>query len=320
VTPSDDLQTLDALYRLKLAEFDSGAVRRKWRYQAMWMAITCLTFANMFIAALSEHFSREQWFIDSPKTFVNIGFTAIGLLIITMTIIQTTSGLQGRWLSYRSAAERLRRYCMLFRAKLPPFDGPDAQAILDSQIEEISKVAHRQDSGEAQGRFSWKYAADLREMKDDSTYTTSTPDGGLLDGPLRDDSEVIDGRLRNQRRWYVAKAKRYFRDYLLMQLAIVGCSVFNVLHVLVFGERLFWLIVISSILSLGVIAFRDFLDYGPLFVRYLQTARNLNTIEEAYAQRHPPFDIPENQRLTKLAEQVEQTLASEFQYWIYTRR
>ncbi len=327
MTPTAGLAELDQQYRDMLLEFDRGAVRRKWRYQALWMAITILTFANMILAALAEHFSQQSWFTDaagpvSPKFAANVLFSVIGVLIIGLTVTQTTAGLQGRWLSFRAAAEKLRRNCMLFRAGLPPFDGPDVDRTLAGIFDEVAQVAHKTDVAETQGRFSWKHALALWNLSEqDGDSPASTPDAGLLAGPIRGDGEVLDGRLRNQRQWYVRKARRYFRDYMLMQGGVVACSVFNVLHALVFGERIFWMIVVSSILSLGLIACRDFLDWGPLFVRYLQTARNLRTIEDAYRERRPPFDQGDDAaRLRRLAEQVEQTLASEFQYWIYTRR
>jgi hypothetical protein len=321
------VEGLDRRFKDMLVQFDRGAVQRKRRYQALWMSITFLTFFNMILAALSEHFAHEPWFHNpeeslSYKTLANIAFTGIGLTIIALTVVQTTAGLQGRWLAYRGAAERLRRICMLFRARLPPFDGPDPHRVMKEMLDEIERVAQKKDTDELRTRFSWRHAWTLWNMTDEQAVSSpSTPDRGLVDGPLRHSDEVLDGRLHNQRRWYVRKARRYFRDYLLMQGGIVACSAFNAIHVFILGERQFWMIVVSSIISLGLIAVRDFLDWGPLFVRYLQTADSLKAIEDKYNEKKTPFDQPDDQaRLKKLAEQVEMTLASEFQYWIYTRR
>jgi SMODS and SLOG-associating 2TM effector domain 1 len=328
MTMPADLESLDALYKEKLNHFDKGAVVRKWRYQALWVTITGLTFLNLVLAALSEHFDKEAWFRGGfetalfNKTLANVLFSLFGLAIIGLTVFQTRAGLQSRWLSYRGAAERLRRNCMLFRAGLPPFDGDQPVAMFRKVLEEICQVADRQDSPEGSQRFNWRQAWALWNMPQEAGRSApSAPDQGLLLGPLRDPAEVLDGRLHNQRQWYLRKARSYFRDYLVIQLGIVLCSAVNILHFFALGERLFWLVVVSTTISLGLIACRDFLDWGPLFVRYLQTATNLKTIEEAYLERQPPFDMPSDaERLKKLAEQVEQTLAMEFQYWIYTRR
>ena len=94
----------------------------------------------------------------------------------------------------------------------------------------------------------------------------------------------------------------------------------NVLHVPL-AHRIFWVVAVTTTVSLGLIALRDFLDWGPLFARYLQTAGNLKEIEDAYLNGKPPFDqADEAERRRRLVEQVEQTLSSEFQYWYVTRR
>ena len=148
----------------------------------------------------------------------------------------------------------------------------------------------------------------------------STPEEGVAVGPLTKEAEVLDGRLHNQRQWYVRKAGRYFRRYVAFQAAIVSCSLVNVLHVVIFG-RIFVVVALANTLSLGLIACRDFLDYGPLFVRYQTTANGLKELETAYARRHPPFDQGDDEeRVKRLVEQVEQTLSNEFQYWYVTRR
>jgi hypothetical protein len=211
---------------------------------------------------------------------------------------------------------------MLFRAGLPPFDTSDALATFARVMDEISRVADKQDTSEAPRKLSLSQAWALWNMPQEiGRVTSSTPDKGLLAGRLHVAPEVLDGRLHNQRQWYLRKARNYFRDYLLIQMSMVACTLVNILHALILGERLFWLVVVSTTISLGLIACRDFLDWGPLFVRYLQTAANLKTIEDAYLGQQPPFDMADDDaRLKKLAKQVEQTLAMEFQYWIYTRR
>ena len=93
-----------------------------------------------------------------------------------------------------------------------------------------------------------------------------------------------------------------------------------VLHVLLYGREL-WLVAAIMTVSLGLIACRDFLDWGPLFIRYLVAAGNLKEMEDAYLAGRVPFDQgDEAERRRRLVEQVEQTLSSEFQTWSITRR
>jgi hypothetical protein len=310
--------SLNDRYRRYLHRYDHGAVSRKRWYQFVWLTIAILTWLTLLVAILGTEFEYMPWF-DRP--IVDHAISAFGGVVVVLIIAQTTLGLQGRWLAYRAAAERLRRACMAYRAGLPPFDKPDAAAELERTMADIAAIADTQRGQPFYERFSWAYIWDLLVIPTDVRQPfPNTPDEGLALGPIGKDDEVLDGRLRNQRRWYVRKSRRYFRLYLLFQLAIILCSVANMLHVLLL-HRIFWVVAVTTTLSLGLIALRDFLDFGPLFIRYLQTAGNLKEIEDAYLTGKPPFDVKdEADRRRRLVEQVEQTLSSEFQYWYVTRR
>jgi hypothetical protein len=315
VTP---VSSLNDRYRHYLHRYDRGAVSRKRWYQLVWLTVAILTWLTLLVAILGTEFEYMPWF-DRP--IVDHTISVFGAILVVLIVAQTTLGLQGRWLSYRAAAERLRRACMAYRAGLPPFDRPDAAAELERTMADIAAIADTQRGRPFYERFSWAYIWDLLVIPPDVRQPfPSTPDEGLALGPIGKDGEVLDGRLRNQRRWYVRKSRRYFRLYLLFQLAIISCSVANVLHVLLF-HRVFWVVAVTTTLSLGLIALRDFLDFGPLFLRYLQTAGNLKEMEDAYLNGKAPFDVKDDgERRRRLVEQVEQTLSSEFQYWYVTRR
>jgi hypothetical protein len=99
----------------------------------------------------------------------------------------------------------------------------------------------------------------------------------------------------------------------------VTITVLNSLYAYAIG-RTFWLIAGATAGTLMLFALRDFLDYGPLFQRYVEVAGNLQEIDEAYAKHQVPFHQSETaERLRRLVEYVEQTLSSEFQYWYASR-
>jgi hypothetical protein len=309
---------LDDLYLAYLRKYDRGAVRRKQGYQLVWITITATTWLTLLLSVIGMYTGHQNWM---PDWAINGFLSVSGTLVTGLTILQTVLGLQARWLAYRGAAERLRRTCMLYRAGLPPFDGPHAGEAFEQALRDISSIADTRKGRPFQGRFEWSYVWDLLRMPGElARNLPSTPDVGVAPPGLLRDEDVLEGRLRNQRRWYVRKARRYFRLYVLLQTTLVVLSAYNVLHVLAYGRELFLVAAITTV-SLGLIACRDFLDWGPLFVRYLQTAGNLKEMEEAYLAGRVPFDHgDEAERRRRLVDQVEQTLASEFQYWALTRR
>jgi hypothetical protein len=320
-----NLNMLNDVYKEHLARYDKGAVQRKWARQVLWTCITSLTWLTLLVAIIGvtiEHAPQldHEQVMAWVRTFKRL-ISVFGVLVIGLTVAQTTLGLQGRWLAYRAAAENLRRNCMLFRCGLAPFNGPDAAQALERAIADINDVADHPRVPRFQNFFTWDYLRDLLVMPPDLKRSfPSTPDQGIHVGPIVKEEEVLDGRLRNQRQWYLRKSQRYALRYLLFQVAIVLCSVVNILHVLILG-RILWVVAITTTVSLGMMACRDFLDWGPLFLRYRQTADNLKEIEQAYQSRKPPFDTGDADELhRRLAEQVEATLSSEFQYWYVTRR
>jgi hypothetical protein len=320
-----NLHTLNDLYKEHLARYDKGAVQRKWVRQLVWMSITSMTWLTLLLAITGVAIEHSDWIdqetIRQSILSINYCISLFGCLVIALTVAQTTLGLQGRWLAYRAAAESLRRTAMLYRSGLPPFSGPEAEHALERAIQDISDVADHPRVPRFGKLFTRDYLRDLLLMPPDlKRKFTSTPDQGVNVGPITKEEEVLDGRLRHQRQWYLRKSQRYALRYLLFQLAIVSCSALNVLHVLLY-HRILSFVAITTTVSLGLMACRDFLDWGPLFLRYRQTADNLKEIEQAYLGRKPPFDSGDEGELRRrLAEQVESTLSSEFQYWYVTRR
>src|SRR6266511_4084872 len=193
--PADPV--LDDLYHAHLARFDRGAVRRKWWYQFVWVTVTSLTWLTLLLAILGTAFETHdfegQTWLDRPNVnfAVNHIISVFGLLVIGLTVAQTTLGLQGRWLAYRAAAEQLRRTCMLYRAALPPFDGPDARGLLERTIADISGLAENWKARHFQKFFTWSY---LRELLGPPAGIgpplPSTPDDGVAAGQVLTESEV----------------------------------------------------------------------------------------------------------------------------------
>jgi hypothetical protein len=308
---------LNELYLSYLAKYDAGAVRRKRGYQLLWMVITVTTWLTLLLAVVGLATGHQAWL---PDWVINRFLSVSGSVVTGLTVLQTVLGLQARWLAYRGAAERLRRTAMLYRAGLPPFDGADADGLFEQTVRDIGSIADTHKGRRFQGRFEWSYLWDLLRLPPDLRRRfPSAPDRGVAPRPLSN-GDVLDGRLRHQRLWYVRKSRRYFRLFVVLQATLVGLSAYNVGHILLYGREP-WLIAVIMTVSLGLIACRDFLDWGPLFIRYLVTAGNLKELEEAYLTGRPPFDQGDGaERRRRLVEQVEQVLASEFQSWSVTRR
>jgi hypothetical protein len=316
MTPSTP-PSLNGLYRSSLATYDRGAVWRKPFYLALWAVITATTWLTLLLAIVGLATDHQTWLADWViKDFLAVSGSVIALL----TVLQTVLGLRGRWLAYRGAAEELRRTYMLYRAGLRPFDVPNPDPVFTRTIHDIRSIADTPKDWCSQLRLWWSYFQDLWRLPPELRGSLpSTPDQDIQPRPLTDE-DVLNGRLRNQRRWYVRKARRYVCLFLLLQTTLILLSGCNVVYVLLYGRQL-WLVAAVMTVSLGLIACRDFLDWGPLFIRYLVTARNLKELDEAYRARRRPFDHPdEAERRRRLVDRVEQTLSSEFQAWSVTRR
>ena len=128
------------------------------------------------------------------------------------------------------------------------------------------------------------------------------------------------GRLRDQHDWHLRNARRFLVRYVLFQVAVLLCSVVSLVYAYQVGRR-FDVIAGTMALSLMLMGLRDFLGYGPQCLRYVKVAGNLTEIEVAYLTVTAPLDQPDpTTRCRRLAEEVEDVLAQEFQYWYGSRQ
>jgi cytochrome c biogenesis protein CcdA len=308
-------------YLRDLQRYDGAAVRIKKQYLAVWGFATLLTWFTLLLAIAAMALPQYP---DFTRIVLSLFVPLFGTLVFLATAVQTLFGLQGRWLKYRGAVERLRETCMLYRARLQPFHGPDADAVLRHKMEDVKAIAETGLGRQFADRFRWRYFLALFRLPPElQRPLPHTPDEGVTprldDDPNRGEVLVLEGRLRNQSRWHLNKARTFFRRYLYFQGGIAAVAAFNALWAAFFGKAP-WLIAGTTAASLMLVALQDFLGHGPLFQRYVKVAGNLQEIEEAYRRRETPFqeDDP-GERLRRLVERTEQTLSSEFQYWYASR-
>jgi hypothetical protein len=206
-----------------------------------------------------------------------------------------------KWLACRAAAEQLKRLCMLYRFGLRPFDGADADRMLDAEIDRISAIA---DQGRLASGSNRPRLRDLRYLVSTPKHLreipVSTPDQGLA-----------------QRFFYAGQPDTESVS------AVPGAEqavVKGRLAAITVGRQL-WVVGAVTAFNLALIAYRDFFDYLPLSMNYIQAAGRLKEYEDAYRACKTPFDQPDaTQRLKCLAESVEEILLSEFRQWCALHR
>ena len=312
--PATDPASLNADYLRLLHRFDGLAVRYKRHRQWVWNLATFLTWLTLILAIAGlANLLPETWV---PAVLLAV-IPGAGAGVSFLTLLQTAIGLQGRWLKYRAAAERLREGAMRYRACLPPYDRPDAAAKFRAFLDEAEAAAR---PGGMAERFRRHYFLSLFWMPPELRGATShAPDEGIFDrcgGDFESDERmVLEGRLRSQRLWHVRRARQYCQRFLVLQAILVVLGLVETFHTFLLGPA-FTAVAFCTTCSLMLIAWRDFLDYGPLALRYVKIAGNLGEIEQAYREGASPFDSgTPAERLRRLCEAVEQTLASEFQLW-----
>lgn len=342
---------LNRLYLQRLSEYDRRAIHLKHWYRFVWLLASLSTWFNLLLAiiGLSRH---EADLFNWLALYVMI--PCLGGLAFLATIVQTFFGLQSRWLRYRMATERLRGACMLYRARLQPFEGADAVQRFYDELNDLERVL-RGDTGQRfTDRFRWHYYLNLVALPPArSGELAHTPDLGVgprlgdpsCGLPVQDHGEqlFLNGRLQYQRQWHLGKARLYFVGYLIFQGTIMAISLFSGLIGLVHG-RAFALVAISTAFNLMLLALRDFMDFGPLFHRYVRLAGNLGEIEQEFRapgpMTPPPSSLlppltprhigppppksdkrdPNQEKLSQLVQNTEEALSSDFQRWYASRR
>jgi len=346
-------EELNRLYLQRLTDYDRRAIYLKNWYRFVWLMASLSTWINLLLAIICLARPGSD-LLHWLTLYVLI--PSLGGLAFLSTMVQTFFGLQSRWLRYRTATERLRGACMLYRAHLRPFDGADAvQRFLD-ELNDLEGVL-RSDTGKRfTDRFPWRYYLHLAALPPELCRPLShTPDLGVgprlgdpCELPLHEQGEqlFLVGRLQYQRQWHLRKARLYFVGYLIFQGTIMTISLFSGFIGLVHG-RAFPLVAITTAFNLMLLALRDFLDYGPLFYRYVRLAGNLGEIELEFrgpgpmpplsstvlpplmppgSPNNPPPSAasvtrdPTQEKLRQLVQCAEEALSSDFQRWYASRR
>ncbi len=320
--PLLDDPELNARYKRLLTHCDNQAMSYKRRLFALWGLSMGLTWVPLMMAIAALSGWLPTWLVRQlPETIL----PAAGLANSVVTIAQLIFSFRGRWLKYRAATERLRDNCMRFRAHLRLFRIDETGTRFRIALEELEKAL-----GERQA-FHWKdwlprsYLIGLKPLpkmlRDPMPHA---PDEGLYPrcGDDLDAAErtIIRERLENQRRWHLVKAGQFSRRYLALQAGIVLLGVASSVYGWLVGHELGPLALFSTA-TLFLIAYREQMVYPGLCLRYQRIADTLAQIEAEYrALLATPSADPVSQRaegLRNAAARVEQTLASEFQYWYF---
>jgi ryanodine receptor 2 len=307
---------LDRKYRDCVSQCEYESARWKRRYQRAWLAGATLTWLTLLLAIAGQTLVYGR---DLSDLMLRILIPVFGCTVTLLTVYQLAAAPQQRWLRYREAVHNLWNACILFRAKLPPFAGPGAPAVLEDRIDQIRGAV---EGGSRRSLREW-----FRRLPEIYSLPAvpagkydHLPEQGLEPSLDADPTPYLDGRLRSQRQWYLRKARLCrFQDLLL--LSLVGIiSLFNSVWIGLHG-RAFWLVAGATALNLMLFAWRDFLGCGALWVQYRQAAVTLTDLENAFLRRERPFDAQDpRKRLQRLIEQVEHALTTEFHYWFAIRQ
>ncbi|MFH1264862.1 MAG: DUF4231 domain-containing protein [Planctomycetota bacterium] len=310
-----DGSALNGRYRQALESCDHSAVQAKRQYSFVRRFAFVLTWATLIAAIIAM--ARPD--VPNLPTFVLYRVVPVLSGFITLlTIVQTVLTRQAKWLAHRAAAEKLKEACMRYRFRLAPYGNPAP----DADDEELDRTICRiREAAELKEPLKF---CDLRYL----IYTRGklgknvedTPRAGILPRfPVSDEDSgenaVLGGRLGNQQKWYIGRARLNAALYLLCQLIVILISMANVLNRVLLSIQL-WHVALGTTFILACMAWRDVLSFGPLFLNYLRAYVSLERVRKAYLERTGEFSIPDDaERVRHLAERVEEILAAEFEYW-----
>jgi len=321
--PTPEQAQLNTLYLTRLHEYGENATRAKKQFLLIWYIVWIANLLIMILAILGliwEDLQYIEWLssvtAETVRQFVlKYALSVLGGTVMILTIRQSKNKFSVRWRSYRAAAENLRNACMEYRARLAPYDKEDADDRLRQQMEEIH------DHAPTGKKFEWHDVWDsVNDLPSDLEQEFDcTPDEGLFaragdaqtEGETPFDKQaIINGRLQNQRKWYLCKARKYARIFLAFHYLIVMMALFNAAHPWVIGRQ-FVLVALFATLSFALISWRDFLNVGPLTFQYVETAGELEALRKQDSEQ--PMDVQ------SLARELEAILDHERARW-YVRR
>jgi len=310
---------IQAVYEDARATCDREAVRFKRTYQRAWAVSTVATWLTLILSIVA--LARPEW--TGFRDFFLYGLvTFFSVVVMAATVRQI--GLRSSWRNHRRGAEQLRSHVMLYRMKLAPYDDDakrDEQFRKD--VQDIFNSAHSGDGERFVSGGGLRRLLGLirlpENLRQEIPHTPDQPDAtGPSDDLEHQRDAVLKGRLANQQRWHLLKARKYLICWLVFQAAVIGLSLIQLLVAWKF-EPLLWLVSIATAVTLMLYAVRDFLDLGPLTLRYTRVASNLEKAREEYLKANPSdqqLDSNEvSRRLRELTTRVEEILRQEYLYW-----
>jgi hypothetical protein len=327
VLPAED-RALEERYLRLLNDCDNRAIRSKRWMLTSWNATLLLTWVPLLlaIAALAGWLPRgvlESYIMPAASS-----------LVFFLTITQLRLVFRNSWLKHRAATERLRQNCMLFRTRLNKFCGDDAAQTFSAALEELKVEVSDRRPFRPWNHIPWSVLVGLKALPEKLRAPLEhSPDKELYPPCHKleklEDAEkiIIAERLHNQQRWHLLKARRYSRIYLALMGGILLLNltsfVYGIYCFLAGSPRELALLAMLSMLTLFLYAYRDWLRYDQLCIRYTRIVETLEQIESDYlAQKKREEGASIAQRLDRLrrtAELIELSLSSEFQYWYLGR-
>ncbi len=336
-TPTADRDRLDRRYTHVRTEYDRLALRYKGARVRLWFVTLIATWGPLLCAIVGlGGLLDSRW----NQFLLHSVIPVLGTINFTVNVLQVVTSPRGRWLEYRAATEQLREQAMRFRAGLSPYDGPDADARFDHLLDGLTRrlgattrTAHtragRGGCAALRGAAFWRLTvwklfagrvglavrglpADLRDE------VPHPPDAGLFprlaDLAPSERVGVVAARLRNQRRWHLMKAGRYYSWYLIFQMLISGSGAFVAGYSYFVGRSFVWYGVATAA-SLSLMAWRDFLECASLSMRYFQLARSLGELEERLLRLSAGAGGVSAAALAEIVDDGERLIGSEFRSW-----
>lgn len=326
--PTKEAQQLDFEYRLWLNKYNKRATFHKGAHRLFSFFTIFAAWLILFLSVLALCCGGFGPAMDAWIRYTFIPWVSVASAIIIGLQILIYNP-QQLWLEARSAAERMCEVCMLYRAKVPPFDGSkrSPERELKGALDEIYALADGRKKGYLSERCPIGYFTDLifGSHPELDQEMDSTPYQGILPRIEKGKDTVnamivLNGRLQDQRKWHRNKARLYLVWWLVILIAVFVIHSLNAIWAWVIRDHVFQACALASTFSLALYNIRDSLGLGLLTYRYTKTVGNLTEIEKRYVGGLDAYSgLDPYQRAQRLAEDVEMLLAREFQFWYASR-
>lgn len=297
---------MNHMYQEKLKEYEKNSAQAKKRYYGIWWGVFCLTWGALLFSILFWALEiSEKWLPAMRWTLV-----AFSLVTTILTLLQLWKGFRSQWLVYRAGVQLLKDFAIRYNARLSPYLGEKTEEIAPIAQNELRNIVDYIDTllREQSWRQLWQlFKSDPEELK--GNLEDATKDLSILNADF-----YCRGRLRNQQKWFLTKAKKYGKQFILFQFIIVFAML---LSTILTGWKGYNLAVTTatSTIVLAMIALRDFLNCWTLCLRYAATAKRLAELERSYHEAVNNLHFDPSQSLNHLINAVEDVLRAEFQYW-----